>query len=257
MIMFTMTGGFVAFAGGNGTWAWLFFDAPMPGSSQITVTVDGGLIRAAADGVFLDADGDGQAGGLRQTVFTTVGQTAVTGTKIIGRVVDPGPDLEPMTFDDIRRGADGVIHTDDDEFLLPIAHAKVFILGRENAFVYTDDNGFFELDNVPAGTVKVAIDGRTATNAPQGVFFPEMVMNAELIAGTTNTLMGSMGSPAERVANADRSEVYLPRVANVVMQAVSDTQTTVITASDPAAAPGLTVVKADVNDTAATNSAPS
>ncbi|MBP7667342.1 MAG: phosphatase PAP2 family protein, partial [Burkholderiaceae bacterium] len=226
--------------GGNGTWAWLFFDAPMPGSSQITVTVDGGLIRAAADGVFLDADGDGQAGGLRQTVFTTVGQTAVTGTKIIGRVVDPGPDLEPMTFDDIRRGADGVIHTADDQFLLPIAHAKVFILGRENAFVYTDDNGFFELDNVPAGTVKVAIDGRTATNAPQGVFFPEMVMNAELIAGTTNTLMGSMGSPAERVANADRSEVYLPRVANVVMQAVSDTQTTVITASDPAAAPGLT-----------------
>jgi hypothetical protein len=31
--------------------------------------------------------------------------------------------------------------------------------------------------NVPAGNVKLAIDGRTATNAPAGVFYPEMVMD--------------------------------------------------------------------------------
>ncbi len=29
-------------------------------------------------------------------------------------MVDPGIDLEPMTFDDMRRGQDGIIHTADD-----------------------------------------------------------------------------------------------------------------------------------------------
>ena len=47
------------------------------------------------------------------------------------------------------------------------------------------------------GNVKVAVDGRTATNAPAGVFFPEMVMDAEIQPGVSNTLMGSMGSVLE------------------------------------------------------------
>ncbi|NJL29659.1 MAG: carboxypeptidase regulatory-like domain-containing protein, partial [Thermoanaerobaculia bacterium] len=53
--------------------------------------------------------------------------------------------------DDLGRGADGVIHTADDVFKSPIAHAKVFILGMEDQFVFTDDDGFFELANLPAG----------------------------------------------------------------------------------------------------------
>ena len=224
----------------NGTYAWLFFTNPMPGAARITVHVDGSQIRAAADGTFLDADVDGFAGGAAAVSFTTVGQLSVSGTQLIGRVVDPGPDLLPMTFDDVRRGPDGVIHTADDVFLLPIAHAKVFILGQEANVVYTDANGYFTLDNIPAGVVKVAIDGRTATNAPAGVFFPEMVMSAELLAGQTNTMMGSMGSAAERVANAGRTEVYLPRVATSSLQDVSGTQQTVITAAEPSAASQLT-----------------
>ena len=168
----------------DGTYAWLFLAKPMPGAARITVHVDGSQIRAAADGAFLDADGNSVAGGAAKVSFTTVGQLSVSGTKLVGRVVDPGPDLLPMTFDDIRRGPDGVIHTADDVFLLPIAHAKVYILGQEANFVYTDANGNFTLDNIPAGVVKVAVDGRTATNAPSGVFFPEMVMSAELLVAT-------------------------------------------------------------------------
>jgi hypothetical protein len=107
-----------------------------------------GSIRAAADGAFLDADGDGTAGGLHRVSFTTVshhgGQPAPQLTRL-GKVVDPGPDLEPMTFDDIRRGADGVIHTADDEFLNPIAGARVWILGQEQNVVFTDADGNFEL----------------------------------------------------------------------------------------------------------------
>ncbi|WP_413925129.1 Ig-like domain-containing protein [Candidatus Accumulibacter phosphatis] len=223
----------------DGTFAWLFFTTPMPGASQVTLHVDGSKIRGAADGSFLDADGDGTAGGTLTQRFTTVSRSAVIGTTLVGKVVDPGPDLEPMSFDDIRRGADGVIHTPDDVFLLPIAHAKVYLLGLEERVVYTDENGNFELTDVPAGTVKVAVDGRTSTNAPTGVFFPEMVMDVELIPGVTNTVMGGMGATAERLANVDRREVYLPRVPTNALQRVSDTETTVITLTDAASAPQL------------------
>ncbi|MCG2592459.1 Ig-like domain-containing protein, partial [Ramlibacter sp. XY19] len=224
----------------DGTYAWLFFNTPMPGSSQVTVHLEGSLIRGAADGIFLDADNDGVAGGTRTASFTTVSTTTLAGTRLVGRVVDPGPDLQPMTFDDIRRGPDGIIHTPDDVFLNPIAHAKVYILGRESEFVYTDAQGMFTLENIPAGAVKLAVDGRTATNAPAGVFFPEMVMHIDLDAGVTNTVMGSMGAQAEQDANADRQEVYLPRVQASVLQSVSDTQATVVTVTDGASAPQLT-----------------
>ncbi|MHA4866064.1 Ig-like domain-containing protein [Duganella sp. PWIR1] len=224
----------------DGSFAWLFITNPMPGGAKVTLHVDGSKIRAAADGAFLDADGNGSAGGLLAQSFTTVSSTPVAGTKLVGRVVDPGPDLLPMTFDDIRRGPDGIIHTPDDVFLNPIAHAKVFILGREDQFVYTDANGYFTLNNLSGGDVKVAIDGRTATNAPAGVFFPEMVMDAVMRAGQTNTLMGTMGTQEEQLANLDRVEVYLPRIASSVLQTVSDTVATVIDVPSASAAPALT-----------------
>ncbi|MCC6717083.1 MAG: choice-of-anchor D domain-containing protein, partial [Acetobacteraceae bacterium] len=223
----------------DGSYAWLFLDAPMPGGAQITVHVDGARIRAAADGAFLDADGDGVAGGERTARFTTVSLTTVAGTILRGRVVDPGDDLLPMTYDDMRRGPDGVIHTADDVFLNPIAHAKVYILGQEDRFVFTDADGLFELTDLPAGNVKVAIDGRTATNAPTGVFWPEMVMDATLKPGEVNTIMDSMGSEAERLANAGRLEAYLPRVQTTIFSVVSDSAPTTV-GVDANSAPNLT-----------------
>jgi len=212
----------------DGSYAWLFFQEPLPGASTITLHVDGNAIRAANGGLLLDADADGTAGGVLTSTFTTVSRASIPGTSLKGKVVDPGPDLEPMTFDDIRRGPDGIIHTPDDVFLLPIANAKVFILGQEDRFTFTDAFGNFELTDVPVGNVKVAIDGRTATNAPTGIFFPEMVMEAELLAGYVNTLMGTMGTLEERLANLDRQEVYLPRLSTSILQRVSDTEATTI-----------------------------
>jgi uncharacterized protein YjiK len=223
----------------DGSSAMLFLDAPMPGGATITVTVDGSRIRAATDGAFLDADLNGVAGGLRQVSFTTVSLTTVAGTVLRGRVVDPGPDLQPMTFDDMRRGPDGVIFTPDDVFLNPIAHAKVYVLGMEDRFVFTDENGFFEMTDLPAGTVKVAVDGRTATNAPVGVFWPEMVMDSELRPGEVNTLMDTMGSAEERASHAGRLEVYLPRVATTIFSLVSESVPTTV-GVDQNSAPNLT-----------------
>jgi hypothetical protein len=101
----------------------------------------------------------------------------VPGTILRGKVVDPGDDLEPMTYDDLRRGADGVPYSSDDVDLHPLANVQVYILGRPDLHTFTDANGFFELNDTPVGNVKVVINGRTASNAPGGFFFPEMTMD--------------------------------------------------------------------------------
>lgn len=222
----------------DGSFAWLFLANPMPGSSTISVTVNGDFIRAL-DGSLLDADNNGVPGGSFKYSFTTVSLSSLPNTSIRGRVVDPGNDLRVMTIDDVLAGADGSLHTADDVFSNPIAGAKVFILGRESQAVFTDGNGFFELNEVPAGTIKLAVDGRTATNTPDGIFWPEMVMDLELDAGYVNTVMGSMGSREERAANIDRTEVYLPRLQTSILKSISSTETTTVTV-DPAASPNLT-----------------
>ena len=47
----------------DATFAWLFFTAPMPGASQVQVTVDGATIRLAGGADLLDAASIGRGGG--------------------------------------------------------------------------------------------------------------------------------------------------------------------------------------------------
>ena len=197
--------------------------------------VNGATILAAADGAQLDADDNGVAGGELTFKFSTVSLTPLVGTSLSGKVVEAGPDLKPMTYDDIRVGPDQVMHTPDDLFLTPLAGVKVFIVGLESQFVLTDAQGNFSFPSVPAGNVKLAIDGRTATNAPAGTFFPEMVMDLSLEAGRANTVMGTMGTLEQQAANRDRQEVYLPRLQTSILQNVSGATPTTITTSDAAA----------------------
>ncbi|WFU21156.1 Ig-like domain-containing protein [Bradyrhizobium sp. CB1717] len=225
----------------DGLRAWLFFDDPLPGSSTVKLNLDGDAIRAVGDGAFLDGDTDGIDGGDLLTSFTTVSRTPLPNTTITGVVVGPGADLKPMTYDDFRAGLDGAAHTSDDLFLEPIANAKVYILGFEDQAVFTDAQGRFALTNVPGGVVKVAVDGRTATNAPVGVFYPEMVMDVSVRPGQVNTLMGTMGSTQEQIENLSRPEVYLPRLSTGILQTLSDTTPTVITAGADA---GLNLTEA-------------
>ena len=190
----------------------------------------GQKISGAADGTFLDADGDGTPGSVLTESFTTVSTAVVPDTTLTGKVVDPGPDLQPMTFDDVRAGPDQTLHTADDVYLQPIAHVKVYILGHENEAVFTDAQGNFTLTNVPTGDVKVAVDGRTATNAPSGFYFPEMVMDTNIKPGVVNTLMGSMGTSDKQAANANDPAVYLPRLQALILTNISTTDPTTVTA---------------------------
>jgi Ca2+-binding RTX toxin-like protein len=211
-----------------GTSAWLFLDQAMPGANAIDLHLDGSLIKASGDAALLDADGDGSPGGSWNSQFSTVSRTPVPGTTISGFVIGPGADLKPMTFDDFRVGPDGAAHTDDDVFLERLAGVKVYILGLENGAVYTDAQGRFSINDVPAGVVKVAVDGRTATNAPSGAFFPEMVMDVTIRPGQDNTIMGTMGSSAEQQENLNRGEIYLPRLSTSILTTIAADQPTVV-----------------------------
>src|SRR5262249_5871797 len=128
-----------------------------------------------------------------------------------------------------------VMHTADDVFLLPIAGVKVTILGT-NLVTLTDASGNFSFNSVPAGDIKLSVDGRTATNPPTGYFFPEMVMDLQIEAGRANTVMGTMGTDDEKAANLTRQEVYLPRLESSILQNVSNTQPTTIKLQSGAAA---------------------
>ncbi len=212
----------------DGSFVWLFFANPLPSASIITLHLDGSTIQAQEDGALLDGDVDGTPGGTFQTQFSTVNLSLLTGTSLVGKVVGPGLDLKPMTFDDIRAGADGILHSPDDVFLNPIAGVKVFILGREAEAVFTAADGTFTFSSMPVGTVKLAIDGRTATNAPAGFFYPEMVMDLVIEAGRQNTMMGSMGPRELQEANDDRPEVYLPLLQTSMLKPVSNSEPTEI-----------------------------
>ncbi|MDB5338653.1 MAG: Phosphoesterase, PA-phosphatase related protein [Planctomycetaceae bacterium] len=201
--------------GDDGTYAWIFFSSPMPGGATIEIAVDGSAIHAA-DGTPLDADSDGTPGGTLHTSFRTVSTTGVPGTTIAGIIVDPGADLIPHDFDDVRAGPDGALNTDDDVYLHPLAGVKVFVLGQEDQAVFTDANGKFLLDPVPTGDVKLVIQGGFATNAPTGVYFPEMVMDVNSIPGTENWAM------------EDMKEFYLPRIPTVVLHPISNNVPTTI-----------------------------
>ena len=223
----------------DGTGAWMLFNGPMPGASAITLHVVGNAIKAA-DGALLDAADTGVPGSIFTETYTTVSTAAVPGTTISGILADPGPDLTPMTPDDIKAGPNGLADFVHDTFKLPIAGVKVFVLGHEDQAVFTDAQGRYTLTNVPSGDVKVEFDGTAATNAPAGFYFPVMVMDVNVQPGVANTIMGGMGSLATQAANATNPVVYLPRLETGILQTLSTTQPTTITAPlDSAGASGL------------------
>ena len=222
----------------DGTYAWLFPTAPMPGASLVTLRLIGSAIKAT-DGTELDAAGDGMPGSVLQEGFTTVSTAAVPGTTLSGIIADPGPDQKPSSIDDVKAGPDGILMTGDDVYLLPIPGATVSIVGHPELAVTTGPGGRFSFASVPSGDVKLAIDGRTATSPPSGYFFPEMVMDLTIQPGQANTVMGSMSTPAGEGVNPSDLGVYLPRIATSILQNVSLTQPTTVTVP-PIAAQGLT-----------------
>lgn len=205
----------------DGSYAWLFFQQLMPAGARIQVTVDGSRITSAESGQALDAQGNGTPGSIFQFEFTTVSLAALPGTSLTGIVVDPGPDLIPNTADDVQINPDGT-----KTYLLPIPGVQVHLLGLESQSITTGPDGNFFFGSVPNGDVKVVVDGTTALQAPTGFYFPEMVIDAHMVLGITNSTM------------QDGPAVYLPRLAKSILQPVNSSTTSVLTAT-AAGAPNL------------------
>jgi len=211
----------------DGTGAWMFFTNPLPGSTAIELVVDGDLIRAA-DGAALDGDADGIAGGQAVQRFTTVALEGLESTTLVGRVSDPGADLFMMTPDDFIAGPGGITDYANHIYRSPIENAEVYVLGRPDLKVFTDETGAFELTGLPTGRVKIVVDGRTATNAPTDFYWPEMVLDVEIRPGQQNTIMGGMGPLEAQLERQEDQAFFLPRIPEAAVSPASDTEVTVV-----------------------------
>ncbi len=174
--------------------ATLFYLEPIPASARIRVSLDGSSVRDVA-GKAVDADGDGEPGGLGQIEFDTVNVTPVGTTGVVGRVFAS----ELVNGLALNR---------------PLAGVTITVDGAEESLrVVTDANGNFRLQPAPAGTFFVHVDGRTAEGSqwPGGAYYPFVGKAWDAVAGKADNLAGGTG------------EIYLPFVRAGTLQPVSAT----------------------------------
>ncbi len=197
--------------------ATLFYLENLPGSARVRVTLDGTRLLDAA-GRALDADGDGQPGGLRVLEFTTAGIIGLPNTSVRGHVFasEKNPDGSNRPLEAVTITVDGA---------------------EETLRTVTDADGSFVLSPAPAGRFFVHVDGRTAVGSqwPGGAYFPFVGKAWEAIAGFTNNLAGGSG------------EIFLPRIQSDALQQVSETSETRISFSGEVLASNPALAGVEVN----------
>ena len=200
----------------------LFYLEPLPSSARVRVTINGNLLTSLL-GQTLDADGDGNAGGTTKVDFDTASITPLTGTAVIGTVF----------ASELAASTNGLTNSIN----IPLAGVTITVDGAEQTLrTVTSSNGTFVLSPCPAGRFFVHVDGRTVTNLPAGIRYPDMAYYPfvgkawEAVAGYTNNLAGGNGL------------IYLPLITQGTLQTVSLISNTVVTfpasviASNPALA---------------------
>jgi hypothetical protein len=179
--------------------ATLFYLENLPEAGRIRVTLNGDFLQDDA-GLALDADGDGQPGGIRTLEFDTFGSSALPGTAVTGRVFAS------------EKNPDGSNR--------PLANVTVTVDGAEESLrTTTDATGAFQLMPSPAGRFFVHVDGRTAVGSqwPDGAYYPVVGKAWEAVAGSSNNPAGGSG------------EIFLPLIQSDALTAVSATGPTRVT----------------------------
>jgi hypothetical protein len=182
--------------------ATLFYQENLPASARVRVTLDATGVRDE-NGLEVDADGDGEPGGVAVLDFDTLGIAALPNTAVIGRVFAS----EPLTGP--------VLSTNR-----PLAGVTITVDGAEETLrTTTDADGFFKLQPAPAGRFFVHVDGRTAVGSqwPNGAYYPFVGKAWEAVAGVETNLASGTG------------EIFLPLVPAAALQTVSATEETRIT----------------------------
>lgn len=178
----------------------LFYDDPLPPSARIRGTLDGNDLTDSRGRVL---DGDGVAGGILTFDFETLSLTFIPGTAVCGRVF-----ASELTVSD----------GGEDPVNAPLEGVTITVDGMEDTlFAVTDNFGNFRLENAPVGRFFAHVDGRSVTmGVPVGSYYP------------------FVGKPWVSVPGEESNigEVFLPLVRDGTLQTVSDTEDTVIQASD-------------------------
>ena len=172
----------------------LFHQENLPSSARIRITFDPGEQKDYL-GRIIDADGDGEAGGIGVFEFRTLGITTLPGTGIGGQIFASEKD-----------------ENNDD---VPLAGVVVEVVGAEDDIrTTTAADGSFTLSPAPAGRFFVNVDGRPVTGGfPDGDYYPFVTKAWETIPGKADNLANGTGI------------VYLPCVCAGTLQTVSSMET--------------------------------
>jgi hypothetical protein len=198
--------------------ATLFYLETLPGNARVRVTLDAERLLDAS-GKALDADGDGQPGGVRVLEYDTAGTFGMTNTGVIGKVFAS------------EKNADGSNR--------PLENVTITVDGAEETLrTVTDATGSFALTPAPTGRFFVHVDGRTAVGSqwPGGSYYPFVGKAWEALPGVVTNLAGGTG------------EIFLPQIQSDALRSVSATTETKVTfsASVLATNPSLAGVEVEV-----------
>ena len=172
--------------------ATIVYDDPLPASTEIRIVVDGSRI-VGRDGFALDADGDDEPGGLQNADFRTLPLTTIPGTNVFGFV---------------RDSVSGE----------PIIGATIRVDSLPDKNVITDENGRFELVDMPAPDFFVHIDGTTATNLEEGYVYPNV----------GKPFHSEPGQTIQINMDGEAFDIFLPPLKETDIQSLSATETTTV-----------------------------
>lgn len=164
----------------------IFFQEDLPANADITIRITGGLKTMEGNAL----------AGMYEFYFSTLSILPVAGTLVCGRVF----------ASELSQEVAG-------EWLdVPLEGVTISVDGNAAINAVTQSDGTFTMNDVPAGTFFVHIDGRTSPAAVNGSYYPNVGKSWTTVAGTMN----SVGT------------VYLPLISSSTLQELDDEETTIV-----------------------------
>jgi hypothetical protein len=168
----------------------LFPVLPLPPSTAIRLAVDGNRIRSL-EGSPIDVDFDQEPGGQFRVDFRTVPLGGIPGTAVWGIVRDSQTEQ-------------------------PLEGVTISLDALPQISSVTDENGRFQLSDVPAPEFFVTINGVTAVNPPDGRIYPSLGKAFHSVPGQVRQLE----------MDGEVFDIYLPSMSGDDIQPLSTTEVT-------------------------------
>lgn len=203
----------------------LFYDNPLPASARVRIIFDGTAIIDDL-GLEMDADGDGQPGGVRTFDFDTCPTSLIPNTVVWGYIFAS------------EKGTSG-----ED---LPLEGVTIRADGMPSLFAVTDATGFFSIGADLIDATECADSLATGSGVPAPEFFVHVDGTTATSVGgdpvPTNGFYANVGKPFHSVAGrcvqlvmgGEPFNIYLPFMADDAMAPLTPGQDTQIGLSQSA-----------------------